>query len=74
MTITDFILSYPASGAPADRLRSAALPVKAAVTARALSISSGKPKGVRKAAHLAKPASPAWYEAEDRTLPSVSSF
>ena len=75
MAITDFILCYPAAGAPADRLRSAALSVKSDVTGRNISISPAKAKPVRKAKHLAKSVSSCdWYEAEDRNLPSVSSF
>lgn len=75
MAITDFFLSYPASGAPADRLRAASLALKSDLNGRALSISTGKSKQVRKVKNLGKTTSPCdWYEAEDRTIPSVSSF
>lgn len=75
MAIPDFILSYPASGAPADRLNSATLTVKSDLKGRTISISAGKPKTVRKAKNLSQAASPCdWYEAEDRNNPSVSSF
>lgn len=63
------------SATSADARSSAALPLKSKLTSRAISISTGKPKPVRKAKNLAKmPASCGWYEAEDRNLPSVSSF
>lgn len=52
------------------------VPVKTALDRHPVSISAGRAKGVRKTKNLAKHpcASVTWYESEDRTLPSVSSF
>lgn len=54
----------------------APLPVKADMKKRPIPIGPAKPKQVRKAKGLAKHpcVSVTWYESEDRTLPSVSSF
>jgi hypothetical protein len=66
--------TYHSPSAPADSL-SSVLTIKSKLTSRTLTIANGKSKPVRKVRNLAKlPASCAWYEAEDRNLPSVSSF
>jgi hypothetical protein len=53
---------------------SAPVAIKTRFGSRGISISDGKPKPVRKAKNLLKGACCAWYEAEDRNMPSVSSF
>ena len=65
------------SSTPSSQVHSTQFGAKGTLGSRAISITSAKiHKGVRKAKNLAKrPAvSVGWYEAEDRTLPSVSSF
>lgn len=72
MTIPYTFIPYAGTGR--DALGSAPVSVKTKFSSRTLSITDGKPKPVRKAKRLLKGASCAWYEAEDRNLPSVSSF
>ena len=76
MAVPYFPIYHTAPTTASGSSSSAPLSVKSKLNHRTISISSGKSKAVRKAKHLAKrPASScAWYEAEDRTLPSVSSF
>lgn len=73
MAIRDFV--FPSSTAIAAA-HSAPLSVKSDLQTRTVSITSAKPKPVRKAKNLAESTSVriGWYESEDRTLPSVSSF
>lgn len=73
MVIREF--AYPHSPAEYGAKNHAPLPVKANLKKRPLPINDPAPK-VRKAKNLAKLpcGSVAWYESEDRTLPSVSSF
>lgn len=67
--------TYHSPSAPVADSLSSVLTVKSKLTSRTLTIANGKAKPVRKARNLGKlPASCSWYEAEDRTLPSVSSF
>ena len=76
MAIPHFVLTNSSSALVADTLKSKPHAHKVSGGARTVSIQTGKPvKSVRKAKGLGKHASGcAWYEAEDRTLPSVSSF
>lgn len=73
MAIREF--AYPHSPAEYGVGRSAPLPVKANLKKRPLPIDAAG-QYVRKANVLAKHpcVSVDWYESEDRTLPSVSSF
>lgn len=74
MAIRDFILpssksshaSYPVNPAPFGFALQA--------NARGLALRIDKPKPVRKSKDAKRPSSCNWYEAEDRNLPSVSSF
>ena len=74
MSIREFAFpSTPYPSAPA-LLNSDPVAVHSKSHARPFSISAGKAKPVRKARNLANLPSCGWYEAEDRTMPSVSSF
>ncbi|MDP9038204.1 MAG: hypothetical protein M3O02_02880 [Acidobacteriota bacterium] len=67
-------LYFPHPTLPNDSRNSAPITLKGRLPGRTVSISSGKPKPVRKSKASTLPQSCAWYEAEDRNLPSVSSF
>lgn len=75
MAMPYFHTYHPGLASPADLSSKAPISVKSKLSHRTISISAAK-KPVRKAKHLAKMpvSSCGWYEAEDRTLPSVSSF
>lgn len=76
MAVPYFPTYHTASTPAAESLSSAPLSVRSKLNHRTISISAGKAKAVRSPKRLAKmpSSSCAWYEAEDRTLPSVSSF
>ena len=64
----------PYAGTGRDASGPPPVSVKTKFGSRTISIADGKAKPVRKAKGLAKGAPCSWYEAEDRNLPSVSSF
>lgn len=75
MAMPEFIYYQGISAGSADSLTSPALAGKSKLGARTISIATGKPKPVRNSKNVSKqPVSCAWYEAEDRNKPSVSSF
>ena len=74
MAIREFVFTHSPAARVADHF--ASLGVKSNRNKQPVSVSAANPKGVRKAKGLVKHpcASVTWYESEDRTMPSVSSF
>ncbi|GAC1421933.1 MAG: hypothetical protein NVSMB62_17330 [Acidobacteriaceae bacterium] len=73
MTIRDFIFPHSHSSLASYPLNPAPIGVKSQLPGR-VSLNAGKAKPVRKSKAAKMPSSCTWYEAEDRNLPSVSSF
>jgi hypothetical protein len=74
MAIREFAVPHPHAAYPEAPKSFAALPPANSQAKRAVSIAAARP-GMRKSRVTRKlPSSCTWYEAEDRNLPSVSSF
>ncbi|GAC1660817.1 MAG: hypothetical protein NVS9B15_24660 [Acidobacteriaceae bacterium] len=75
MALRDFIFPHSHSSLASYPLNPAPIGIKSQMLpGRGLSINSAKAKPVRKSSSGKMPSSCAWYEAEDRSMPSVSSF
>lgn len=73
MAIRDFIFPHSHSSLASYPVNPAPIGIKSQLSG-SLSVHSAKAKPVRKSKAAKMPPSCAWYEAEDRSMPSVSSF
>lgn len=75
MALRDFIFPHSHSSLASYPVNPAPIGIKSQLhPGRALGINPSKAKPVRKSKSAKMSSSCAWYEAEDRTMPSVSSF
>lgn len=72
MAIRDFIFPHSNSSLASYPVNPAPIGIKSQHPGRTVPIN--RPKPVRKSKSASMPGSCTWYEAEDRNLPSVSSF